>query len=264
MNQRDRADSASRASQTRAGGTRANTRQGGRSTATGQSSEPSYAPEDREMSEGNSPRRRSRGERPYRSRAGDGPASRGSERSDASSELDQTASEGSFAVAHEHDAVHQDEPDGVQRTASRRSSRASSRKAIKASSFAPKRLPRGRAIQVGMPRTLQQSKLLRDQLSVILLGASIFSLLLLWITVANRIGALSDPMVLRYGAEGLPARTGAPRALLQLPLLATFATVMNIVVAWSVASADRFVGRFILGAALLIQTLIWIAVIALV
>lgn len=103
-----------------------------------------------------------------------------------------------------------------------------------------------------------------DHVSLVLLGVAVFSLLLMWITVANRIGSLPDSIALRYGAEGLPSLSGAPRALLRLPLLATVVTLMNVIVAWSISSADRFAGRFIVAAAILVHLLIWIAVAALV
>lgn len=142
--------------------------------------------------------------------------------------------------------------------------RMTSRPSIRASAFAPRTMPRGRSVPVSMPRILEQSRLLRDQLSVILLGATLFSLLLMWITVVNRTGSLPETMVLRYDAEGLPAWTGDGSLVLRLPVLASFVTIMNLVVAWAVAEADRFAGRFMLAGALLIQALIWIAVIALV
>ncbi|MGI8644449.1 MAG: hypothetical protein ACR2LS_10080 [Thermomicrobiales bacterium] len=139
-----------------------------------------------------------------------------------------------------------------------------SRPAIRPSSFAPPGLPRGRSVLMSMPASLQRSPLLRDQVSVVLLGAAVFSLLLMWITVANRLGSLPEAIVLRYDAEGLPANVGAPRAMLQLPSLSSFGLVMNLLVAWTVAGADRFAGRIMLAGALLVQLLLWIAVIALV
>ena len=162
------------------------------------------------------------------------------------------------------DSAHEYPPGEPRRRSSGRPRRMTTRPSIRASSFAPGRLPRGRSVQIGLPGALQHSRLLADHVSVALIGVAAFSLLLLWITVANRLSSLSDPTVLRYDAEGLPALTAPPRTLLQLPLLATFATAMNLVVAWSVASTDRFSGRFMLATAILVQLLTWIAVVALV
>lgn len=115
-----------------------------------------------------------------------------------------------------------------------------------------------------MPRSVQQSPLLRDQVAVVLLGIAVFGLILFWITVLTQIGTLADTIVLRYDAVGLPALTGDPRGLLRLPVLATFTVVMNVVVAWAVAEGDRFAARMIIAGAIMVQLVLWVAIILLV
>lgn len=148
------------------------------------------------------------------------------------------------------------------RRASRRVSR---QQAISASAVARRRSSsRHPSRSFRLPGSIARSALIADQVSLVLLGVAVFSLLLMWITIANRAGSLPDSITLRYGAEGLPSLSGAPRALFRLPLLATVVTLMNFIVAWSVSAADRFAARFIVAAAILVHLLIWIAVAALV
>lgn len=145
-----------------------------------------------------------------------------------------------------------------------RTRRMAARPPLRASSFASRALPRGRSIQVSMPRSVQQSRLLRDQVAVLLLGTALFGLILFWITVLTQIGSLADTIVLRYDAEGLPALTGDARGLLRLPVLATFTVVMNLVVAWAVAEEDQFAARMVIAGTIMIQLLLWVAIILLV
>jgi hypothetical protein len=98
----------------------------------------------------------------------------------------------------------------------------------------------------------------------LLLGIALFGLILFWITVLTQIGSLADTIVLRYDAEGLPALTGDARGLLRLPVLVTFTVVMNLVVAWAVAEEDQFAARMVIAGTIMIQLLLWVAIILLV
>lgn len=123
---------------------------------------------------------------------------------------------------------------------------------------------RGHVPSFRMPANIAQSPLIADQISLVLIGAALFSLLLMWITMANRFDSLPAVMELRYGPEGVPSLVTGPRALFRLPLLATIVTIMNVIVAWSISAGDRFAGRLIMAAAGLVHVLIWIAIAALV
>jgi hypothetical protein len=105
--------------------------------------------------------------------------------------------------------------------------------------------------------------LLADRPAVVLLGVAALGLVVMWAVVGLRVGALGATLELRLDAEGSPSLWGSPETLWRLPLLATVATLMNVLVAWRAAGADRFASRFMLAAALLVQVLAWLALIGL-
>lgn len=123
--------------------------------------------------------------------------------------------------------------------------------------------------QTDLGRRLRASRLgatgelLADQPALVLLGLAALGLAGMWAVVGLRMGALGPALELRLDAEGSPSSWGSPDTLWRLPLLATVATLMNVLVAWRAASADRFASRFMLAAALLVQVLAWLALIGL-
>jgi hypothetical protein len=169
----------------------------------------------------------------------------------------------------DHESAHLPELDDIDDGESTRPPRARHRAArnpsIGATAFAKRRWRnRGHAPSLRIPANIAQSALIADQVSLVLIGTTLFSLLLMWITVANRFGSLPNVMELRYGPEGVPSLVTGPRALFRLPLLATIVTIMNVLVAWFISAGDRFAGRLIVAAAGLVHLLIWIAIAALV
>ena len=126
---------------------------------------------------------------------------------------------------------------------------------------ASRRLPSTRTPAVRLPPAFQGSTLLGDRLALIFAGATVFSALLMWVTISSRIGALPDVITVRRGAEGIPTRFDAPSSLWQMPLIATFATLMNAMVAWVTHRGDRFASRMILGLTMVIHLLVWVAVV---
>ena len=79
------------------------------------------------------------------------------------------------------------------------------------------------------------------------------------VLLALRTNSLDQTLVLHLNAGGQADRWGAPRVLFRLPLLAGAATVVNVILAWFLSPIDRFAGRFLLAAALVIQLIVWVA-----
>ena len=73
--------------------------------------------------------------------------------------------------------------------------------------------------------------------------------------------SLAPGFATHVSASGVLEDVRAEGALWNLPLMATMLTLMAIVVAWFTAPTDRFASRFVLGGALLVQFVTWVALI---
>ncbi len=111
-----------------------------------------------------------------------------------------------------------------------------------------------------MPSFMGRADLLTDQVSGILLGANLLSLIVMIIWLATAMGRLPEVMVMHLDPAGFPDGWGTPTVLWRLPLIAGMTLLMNLVVAWFVAPIDRFAARFVLAAALGVQLIVWVAV----
>ena len=113
--------------------------------------------------------------------------------------------------------------------------------------------------QLRVPAALAQGDLAKDRLTTILLLASVISAVMMLLMLALRVGSLPGSLVLHLDAAGLPDQWGPSRVLWRIPLIALGVTAMNAVLAWFLAPMDRFASRFVLGAALVVQLVAWVA-----
>ena len=113
--------------------------------------------------------------------------------------------------------------------------------------------------QLRVPAALAQGDLAKDRLTTILLLASVISAVMMILMLALRVGSLPGSLVLHLDAAGLPDQWGPSRVLWRIPLIALGVTAMNAVLAWFFAPMDRFASRFVLGAALVVQLVAWVA-----
>lgn len=111
-----------------------------------------------------------------------------------------------------------------------------------------------------VPQSVSQAALFSDIVSLTLIGAGVLSLAAMAILVANRIGTLPESIPTHVSASGVLEHLRSRRALWNLPLLSTMLTLMSGVIALFVARIDRFASRFILGAALVVQFVAWVAI----
>jgi len=114
------------------------------------------------------------------------------------------------------------------------------------------------------PGAAGQGHVLGDQISGMLIGVNLVSLIAMAIRLAMQLGQLPPAIVVHLDAAGLPDLWGTPPVLWRLPLIAGMSFLMNLVVAWFVAPIDRFAARFALAAALGVQVFVWVAVLDLV
>lgn len=115
--------------------------------------------------------------------------------------------------------------------------------------------------KIAVPQGISQAAIFSDVTSLSLIGISVVSLAAMAILVGNRIGTLPATIPTHVSASGLLEDVKSRSALWRLPLLAIILTLMNLVIALFVARIDRFASRFILGAALIVQFVAWVAVI---
>ena len=113
---------------------------------------------------------------------------------------------------------------------------------------------------VRLPSLVTGSDLAGDRTALAFLGAGLVSLAAMAIVLGTQLSGLAPMLALHLDAAGQPDRWGPPRVLWRLPLLAGMTTLLNLVLAWFVSRFDRFAGRFLLAAALVVHLIAWVAV----
>jgi hypothetical protein len=91
-----------------------------------------------------------------------------------------------------------------------------------------------------------------------IVGVNLASLFLMVLLVAFRLGSLAPWIPIHLNAEGTPDLWGSRTTLWRIPLMAGMITVMAAALGWFMAKRDPFASRFVLLAAMLVQTLCWI------
>ena len=112
-----------------------------------------------------------------------------------------------------------------------------------------------------LPPAIANAALVNDAPALGLIGTGIASLVAMAILVANRVDGLAPGFATHVSASGVLEDIKSETALWNLPLMATMLTLMTYVMAWFIASVDRFASRFVLGAGLLVQFVTWVALI---
>jgi len=110
-----------------------------------------------------------------------------------------------------------------------------------------------------MPSSAVGSDILADPVSLGLLAANLVGVLLMAMVLAVTSGRMPDVFVQHLDAAGIADRWGTARVLWRIPLLSLAIALINAVLAWWLAPRDRFASRFLLGAALFVQLIAWIA-----
>lgn len=102
-----------------------------------------------------------------------------------------------------------------------------------------------------------------DPASQRFLAVLFVALIALWVVSILRITSAGPVHVLRLDADGYPSLIGDRASLWRLPFVATMLGLGSVLVALVFSRHDAFSGRFLLGAALLVQGLLWVAAITL-
>ncbi len=110
-----------------------------------------------------------------------------------------------------------------------------------------------------LPAVLGRLAIAGDRIALGLLGAGLLGLAAMAALVASRAVGTEPVISVHLNAAGLPDRWAGPRILWRLPLLAGGTLAANLILAWALSPLDRFAARFLLAAGLVIQLLIWVA-----
>lgn len=111
-----------------------------------------------------------------------------------------------------------------------------------------------------VPHSISQAELANDIPALAMIGGAILSAAIMAIVVSNRLEVLPLAIPTHVSAGGVPENIQGRNAIWSLPLLATALALMNVAAAWFIARIDMFAARFMLGAALLVQFIAWVAV----
>ena len=111
-----------------------------------------------------------------------------------------------------------------------------------------------------LPAFAADSDVLHDRTALTLFVVGGVGVAAMAAVLSSQLGDLPSSLPLHLDAAGQPDRWGPPRVLWRLPLLAGMTTLINFVLAWFLAPYDRFAGRFLLAAALVVQVIAWVAI----
>lgn len=112
-----------------------------------------------------------------------------------------------------------------------------------------------------LPPAIANADLVNDAPALAMIGTGIVGLVAMAILVGNQAPSLAPEFATHVSASGILEHFRSESAFWRLPIMATAFTLMNMVIAWFTAPIDRFASRFAIAAALLVQAVIWVAVI---
>lgn len=112
-----------------------------------------------------------------------------------------------------------------------------------------------------IPARIKEAALVGDNRSLAMLGLLFVSIVAMALVTMNRTDELAPGFATHISASGLAESIRSETALWQLPLMAAALLLMNVVAAWFFAAHSAFSARFLLATSLLVQLLIWVALI---
>jgi hypothetical protein len=125
-------------------------------------------------------------------------------------------------------------------------------------------MPRPTMPQVSLPRpsvplAVREAALIQDRNSLALIGLLVLSLIGMVVLTMSRIDTLAPGFATHISASGIKEDVRSEDALWQLPLMAGALLLMNIVLAWFLARWSTFSARFVLVTSIIVQVVIWVA-----
>lgn len=112
-----------------------------------------------------------------------------------------------------------------------------------------------------VPARVRDAALVQDRRALYLIGGLLLSVLAMSLLTMSRVDELAPGFATHISASGVRENIRTETALWQLPLMAGALLLMNIVVAWFLAAYSVFSARFMLLTSVIVQVLIWVALI---
>lgn len=110
-----------------------------------------------------------------------------------------------------------------------------------------------------LPPAIANAAIVGDRVALAMLGTGLVGLVAMAILTGNRVDSLAPGFATHVSASGVLEDIRSESAIWNLPIMATMLTLMALVIAWFTAPIDRFASRFVIGAALLVQFVTWVA-----
>lgn len=129
-------------------------------------------------------------------------------------------------------------------------------------------VPRPSVPKVTLPRpsvpvAVREAALVQDRNSLALIGLLVLSVIGMVVLTMMRIDNLAPSFATHISASGVKEEFRSEDALWQLPLMAGALLMMNVILAWFLAAWSTFSARFVLFTSIIVQVLIWVALVRL-
>jgi len=129
-------------------------------------------------------------------------------------------------------------------------------------------VPRPTIPQITLPRptvptAVREAALIQDRNSLALAGALVLSVIGMVALTMYRVDNLAPGFFTHISASGIQEDFRSENALWLLPLMASALLLMNLVLAWFLAQWSTFSARFVLATSIIVQVVIWVALLRL-
>ena len=122
--------------------------------------------------------------------------------------------------------------------------------------------PARQAPSFTLPPAIAEAPFVKDRMVLGMLGVAVVSVIAMLIVVMTRRDGLDSLIFTHVNANGEPENLQSASAIWNLPLIAGMTTLISAVLGWFLARWGEFLPRFLLGGAIGVQFVVWIAVIA--
>lgn len=122
--------------------------------------------------------------------------------------------------------------------------------------------PARQAPNFTVPPAIADAPFVKDRMALGMLGVAVLSAVIMLVVVMTRRDGLDAHIYTHVNANGEPVNLQSASAIWNLPLIAGMMTLISAVLAWFLARWGQFLPRFLMGGAIGVQFVVWVAVIA--
>lgn len=126
----------------------------------------------------------------------------------------------------------------------------------------PRQRSSGGSAGFALPPVIAQAPLVKDRMSLAMLGTGLLSAVVMIIIVAMKRSDLDAVIPTHINANGGVQVAEDSSAVWRMPLIAGMVTLISGVTAWYLARWGNFLPRFLLGGSLAVQFVVWVGIFA--